>query len=54
MQDGWFVVSKILFNKFDFYIVSFNKLTILSCAGALPGDDNTALIIQRTKNEYSE
>ena len=27
MQDGWFVVSKILINKFDFYIVNFNKLT---------------------------
>ena len=26
MQDGWFVVSKILINKFDLYLVNFNKL----------------------------
>ena len=26
MQDGWFVVSKILINKFDLYIVNFNKI----------------------------
>ena len=26
MQDGWFVVSKILINKFDLYIVNFDKL----------------------------
>ena len=38
MQDGWFVVSKISINKFDFYIVNFNKLISglsLSCAGAI-------------------
>ena len=38
MQDGWFVVSKILINKFDLYIVNFNKLISLlslSCAGAI-------------------
>ena len=29
MQDGWFVVSKILINKFDLYIVNFNKLVSL-------------------------
>ena len=49
MQDGWFVVSKILINKFDVYIVNFNKLTIivLRKRDTLPGDDN--LKIQRTK-----
>ena len=49
MQDGWFVVSKILINKFDFYIVNFNKLTIivLRKRDTLPSDDN--LKIQRTK-----
>ena len=39
MQDGWFVVSKNLINKFDFYIlVKVNKLISLlslSCAGAI-------------------
>ena len=29
MQDGWFVVSKNLINKFDLYIVNFNKLISL-------------------------
>ena len=29
MQNGWFVVSKILINKFDLYIVNFNKLLSL-------------------------
>ena len=27
MQDGWFVVSKNFINKFDLYIVKFNKFT---------------------------
>ena len=29
MVGGWCYVSKILINKFDFYIVNFNKLTII-------------------------
>ena len=29
MQDGWFVVSKILINKFDLYIVNFITIIVL-------------------------
>ena len=61
MQAGWCYVSKILINKFGFYIVNFNKLTVIvlrkrdtKFERCFPATTILKYSTQNLKNEYSE